>query len=443
MIQSRRVRPTTALRRTQSSTTPMKPSFKSEGVDFARKYGFRQLLDSPLPSPALPSLTPRHGKTPPPHRVRHALRVLLRLGTWLCGVSLVYWIASTVLGSSELPAAVSYVSSNGRTYEFAADDSISFAATPVVVTDRRGKARWTVSIPPSLDFPLRPGDYANICQRAGKVSERLRGVKGGPASTEGSVVYDHNDPTFMDIQEAEQDGLLPAASENAAGPSRRPVALEVEKRFKDENQMSLQHESRNGICERSLTYVMETVDAGLGKTLMGLWMSYGLAKEEGRAFFIDDTNWYLQCSDASLYVTNWSIGHMANIQPSSNHLRSPLAIHHHHLTVFPAHIKPAISFSPPPPYRGPLVVLLMPSIKTSANQTHFANRTSSLSSAPATTPFSISLTPAPTLSPRAFLNSTPMYTPKVASPSAFTSATVTATLGSSNTRNRTSHPPTT
>jgi len=56
-------------------------------------------------------------------------------------VSLVCWIASTVLGSSELTAAVSYVSSNGRTYEFAADDSISFEATPVVVTDRRGKAR--------------------------------------------------------------------------------------------------------------------------------------------------------------------------------------------------------------------------------------------------------------------------------------------------------------
>ncbi|KAL8713515.1 MAG: hypothetical protein Q9220_002377 [cf. Caloplaca sp. 1 TL-2023] len=44
-------------------------------------------------------------------------------------------------------------------------------------------------------------------------------------------------------------------------------------------------------CEKSMTFVMESVDAGLGKTLLGLWMAYGLAQEEGRAFFIDDSNW--------------------------------------------------------------------------------------------------------------------------------------------------------
>lgn len=137
-----------------------------------------------------------------------------------------------------------------------------------------------------------------------------------------------------------------------------------------------------------------------------------------------------------VYTTNCSIGHMANILPSSSRLRSPLAGHHHHLTAFPAHIKLVISFSRPPLHLGLLVVLLMQSIKTSANQTPFANKPSSPFSALATTLFSISPILAPTTSPPAPPNSIPSCTPKVASPSASTSATVIATLGSSSTRNR-------
>jgi hypothetical protein len=50
-------------------------------------------------------------------------------------------------------------------------------------------------------------------------------------------------------------------------------------------------ESPTDICERSLTFAMDTEDASFGKTLLMLWLSYGLAKKEGRAFFIDDTRW--------------------------------------------------------------------------------------------------------------------------------------------------------
>ena len=300
MILSRQVRPTMALRRTQSSapSTPSKPSFREEGVDFAKKYGFQQLLNSPLPSPALPSIVPRHGKKPPPKHVRHALRLLFRLCTWICAVSLLYWIASTVLGSSELPAA--YFVSDGETYKLVADDSIPLEATPVVWTDRKGKAKWTVSIPSSLEFPLRPSDYAGICQRADEISERLRGIKSDFTRVGGSFRYGDADPNFIDVQEADHDGLLQARSNSITGANRRPIALEVEKDFEDGNQKLVSAASGKGICDRSLTYVMETTDAGLGNTLMGLWMSYGLAKEEGRAFFIDDTNWYRQSPDANL-----------------------------------------------------------------------------------------------------------------------------------------------
>ena len=202
---------------------------------------------------------------------------------------MLYWIASTISGSLKLPAA--YLASVD---ELVADDLIPLDARPMVVTDRKGRAKWTVSIPPSLEFPLRPSDYANICQRADEISERLQGIKDHFTPIGGSFPYHHKDPNFIDVQEAEQDELLPAASEGAVDPRRRPVASEVQKDFGDGNQKFVQAASGKGICERSLTYVMETNDAGLGKTLMGLWMSYGLAKEEGRAFFIDDTNWYLQ-----------------------------------------------------------------------------------------------------------------------------------------------------
>lgn len=203
-------------------------------------------------------------------------------------MSLLYWIASTILSSRELPDPVSYLSSNRETYEFVADESVPLEATPVVVTDSRGKARWTVSIPASLEFPLRPNVYTNICQRSDEISRRLQGMKDDSNSIGTSFRYDHTDPNFMDVREAEQERLLPAASQRTAGRSGKPVGLEIEKEFKDQKPV----QAGDGICERSLTYVMETTDAGLGKTLMGLWMSYGLAKEDGRAFFIDDTNWY-------------------------------------------------------------------------------------------------------------------------------------------------------
>ncbi|EGS19186.1 uncharacterized protein CTHT_0058110 [Thermochaetoides thermophila DSM 1495] len=45
------------------------------------------------------------------------------------------------------------------------------------------------------------------------------------------------------------------------------------------------------VCKKSLTFVLESDDAGLGKTLLMLWIAYGLARKEDRAFFIDDTRW--------------------------------------------------------------------------------------------------------------------------------------------------------
>lgn len=46
------------------------------------------------------------------------------------------------------------------------------------------------------------------------------------------------------------------------------------------------------ICDASLTYLLEsTTNAGFGVALMGLWSAYGLAKKEGRTFFVNDRDW--------------------------------------------------------------------------------------------------------------------------------------------------------
>ncbi|KAJ4297067.1 hypothetical protein N0V88_003984 [Collariella sp. IMI 366227] len=78
---------------------------------------------------------------------------------------------------------------------------------------------------------------------------------------------------FIDVQEAQKAGYLstpvigPGAGGKGGSSKEKPV------------------------CQRSLTFVLESTDVGLGKALIMLWTAYGLAEKEGRAFFIDDTRW--------------------------------------------------------------------------------------------------------------------------------------------------------
>ncbi|EHL02567.1 hypothetical protein M7I_1361 [Glarea lozoyensis 74030] len=149
-----------------------------------------------------------------------------------------------------------------------------------MVTDKRGRAKWTVSIPPDSDFPLEPKQYADICSQnmevATHVADMYTRVHKEHAAHYG---YYHVDKNFMDVAEAEAHGLLP-------GPKAR-TSMKAS---------SLLGENLDGlvesdVCEKSMTFVLETQDAGLGNTLLMLWTAYGLAKKEGRAFFLDDSRW--------------------------------------------------------------------------------------------------------------------------------------------------------
>ena len=240
-------------------------------------YSFQHLLESPPSSPLLPSMLLRHGENPSYFRKRSALKPLLRVAAWICGMGLIFWFGLTVVLPGSSRRTSSYISSHGESYELATGEPLPDGPTPWLVTDKRGRRKWTVLIQPTLDFPLKPDQYTRICSESDEISKHVQesGHHDDQQHHAGHFGYYHVDQNFMDVFEAEQRGLLPGAQGRQSSWMWKSSADE-----KDE------------FCEKSMTYVLETTDAGLGNTLMGLWLSYGLAQKEGRAFFIDDSNWY-------------------------------------------------------------------------------------------------------------------------------------------------------
>jgi hypothetical protein len=221
---------------------------------------------SPPPSPSLPSLIPRHGKKPPKTPLRHLRRLVLAT----TGLSLLLWLAIT-----RLPApAQSYSPFQEPEYELVGADSLPDEPSAIAVVNERGKTRWTVSIPSNASFPLRPAQYKEICEQTAEIGRELRRAGGRKEKEKG---YYQRDRYFLDVREAQRKGLLPRDEEG------------------DE-------EGGLPMCEKSLTYVMETGDAGMGNTLLGMWIAYGLALKEGRSFFIDDTRWYAPDSHPHFFL---------------------------------------------------------------------------------------------------------------------------------------------
>lgn len=177
------------------------------------------------------------------------------------------------------PAAVSYLTTDADAdiYRKVSEDTMTEAPATVVVIQGNGRPKWTVSIPSKDSRPLRPSEYAAICRQSEQVSNNLHGsTMFGSNPSKGSNDYHYAHPNFIDVAEAEAQGLLPMA--NVGGSKSKSAKKEPPV-------------GGMKVCKKSLTYVLESTHAGLGVTLMGLWASYGLAQQEGRAFFIDDTNW--------------------------------------------------------------------------------------------------------------------------------------------------------
>ncbi|KAF2142057.1 uncharacterized protein K452DRAFT_326597 [Aplosporella prunicola CBS 121167] len=213
---------------------------------------------SPPPSPGLPP-PPRHAKA---SSSAHA-RIVKKLLAVFCSLTVLAWFGIRHWCTSR-PHAY-----QGE-YEMVGDSLLPEEPSVVAVTDPRGKMLWTLSLPAHLEFPLRPIQYQELCRQVSEVS--LADQRG----------YYYTDPNFVDVQEAMEQGLLPQSQEHVKMVSA--VGW-------DEHAMGVMGSEEVKLCETSLTFVMETSEAGMGKTLMSLWMAYGLAQKEGRAFFVDDTRW--------------------------------------------------------------------------------------------------------------------------------------------------------
>lgn len=419
IISSRKIPPTTAMRRVPSANST--PTLTVNPAELTAKYGFRQFLDSPLPSPALPSIVPRHGKKPDPYRFRRFLRVMLRVSIWCCGLLVIYWLGLRLIYFRGPPTGHSVLVANPE------QEALLKEPTAVVVVDRKGKPKWTVAIPPLLPFPLMPNHYTNICHQ----SDQLRKLQSPKGETPHDHHYYRKDPHFMDIAEAQKELLL--VTRNHEMDYRENGLVGVDGSHENSRQGNIK------ICERSLTYVLESPDAGLGLTLMGLWMSYGLAKKEGRGFFIDDSNWYFHASVFLLPVcAHFSLGHMENTQRSLNHPLSNPAAQHQRTTASLAHTKLAIWSSRPQQSHGPLALNSPKSFRIHISLVIFLKSAFSLSFVPGTTLYSTFPTLTPDTSQSALRSSATKSTCEAASASAFTSAVATAILGSFNTKTHTS-----
>jgi hypothetical protein len=271
MILSARKSPRLSLRRPSSYGIEKAPLSSTSS-----RFSFHHLIASPPPSPSLPALVPRHGKPVPIRSPRKYLRGL----AWISGVLLILYLGYSTTQMGRSMKAVGWATHSGDEYEMVGELELPDFPTPVMITNKRGRAKWTVSIPPDLGFPLEPRQYADICSQnmevATHVADTYNRVHKEHAAHYG---YYHVDKNFMDVAEAEAHGLLP-------GPKARTSMKES----------SLLGENLDGlveseVCERSMTFILETQDAGLGQTLLMLWTAFGLAKKEERAFFVDDTRW--------------------------------------------------------------------------------------------------------------------------------------------------------
>lgn len=224
-----------------------------------RSSTFRGLLHSPLPSPALPSILPRHGKKPPALNTRRALRYI----SWLFLLTALFYMIQWLRSGTPHAIDTVYQHADGHSYEIVEDYSLPDYASPLAVTDAQGESRWTIHIPAKRGFPLPAKEYQDICSHVDEVAKHVASLRGNEQIIDNLQYYDQ-DPNYIDVAQAQLNDLIP-----------------FDPNFKPGGDMPM--------CKSSMIYVLDAADAGLGGSLLGLWLAYGLAQREQRAFFIEDS----------------------------------------------------------------------------------------------------------------------------------------------------------
>ncbi|OKL60843.1 hypothetical protein UA08_03932 [Talaromyces atroroseus] len=226
------------LRRTAAGTTPSLKPKTSLSIP---------LIDSPLPSPVLPSIIPTHGQRRPGSGKRRAFRILS-----LCAVIFILTRIPLIAVFNAFPLVLGWFVGD---QDYQLPPILPDSASPVIMKNEHGRQKWTVHIPADMELPLSLPQMRDLCSNCLQMSQQVSHGKFQ------SFDYFRPDPNFIDIADRQAKSMLSAENKQDA------------------------------FCETSLTFVMQSEDAGLGNTLMNLFMSYGLAQKQGRSFFIDDTNW--------------------------------------------------------------------------------------------------------------------------------------------------------
>ncbi|KAM0341354.1 hypothetical protein ACHAPU_010097 [Fusarium lateritium] len=244
------------------------------------RFNFNHLFFSPPASPALPALVPR-----PPKRkssqilVARPSRVFRRL--FLLGIllSLTYIVALAFQNPDVISASV-WPYFTQEEFEMVGQDAFPDFPTPILINDDKGRSKWTVFIPPNGEFPLTMDQYAEMGSQCREVSSRARDMHNKAPITETAIInYDAKDEYYIDVYEAERTGLL---------TPYKGIHAKNKGKFVGVDKKQIKHKP---VCESTMTFVLESSDAGLGNTLMMLWTFYGLAKQLDREFFIVDKRW--------------------------------------------------------------------------------------------------------------------------------------------------------
>ncbi|KAI5358617.1 hypothetical protein Slin14017_G109000 [Septoria linicola] len=217
-----------------------------------------ELPDSPtLPLPATTKENwsrPRTGKAMAAKIVLAVVGVVMLWRYW-CGAWM-YSMPQTVQTAAQTQSQADM--------EWIAANALPDEPTALVVADPVGTSKWTISIPHNFTFPLRSQYYKDMCSQGDTMRE---GLSNDPDHSGGNHWwrrhgYFAKDQTYLDVAEAEKLGALPKSKVDFTN-----------------------------VCESSMTFVLDEEEASFGRSLLLLWMSYGLAKQEGRSFFIDDSRW--------------------------------------------------------------------------------------------------------------------------------------------------------
>lgn len=253
-------------------------------LDLAEKGRFlflpARLDDAPLPSPLIKHAQELQARQPTYRKFLLHSKVFAAIFVLLLGICFIWRFVTTATFSFPSRPFAEFGS-----HDHSHGISLTGEPEPVIVQDSKGRKRWTISIPANSSFPLRPSQYRNICSKSYQVSQVVRDALQErsrlprKANYLSDSYYAH-DPTYMDVHEVVSQGIFNTTRQSPISvvgwnEQTEPINGTIESRT----------------CGRSLTFILETEEAGFGKSLLSLWLSYSLALREKRSFFIDDSRW--------------------------------------------------------------------------------------------------------------------------------------------------------